>query len=127
MSVQSNFTSFVASASVTITPPSGNGTASTFPLPAVDGSNTSMTVTNNSTDVAWFALGTVATGMAPGPNQKGSIVLNPGQTVLLTSGVQGTATYCAILPKASGGSLVFTRGTASSVAAFSTHDDATVI
>lgn len=127
MSIQSNFTSFVASASITAQTSNNGGVAQTFPLPAVDGSNASMTVGNSGTDVAWFALGTVAIGMNPGPSQRGSVALNPGQTVLLTSGAQGSATYAAVLTKAAGGALVFARGTASNVIAFASRDDGVVV
>ena len=125
MSVPLNHTSFIPSASATFTPPTGG--AQTFALPAVDSGNTAMTVTNNSTATAWVQLGTAATGMNPGPVQKGSMVLAAGQTVLLTTGNQGTATYCAVLLQASGGSVAVSRGTATNVVSFSTCDDAVII
>jgi hypothetical protein len=116
MSTPLNFISFVGAASVTVNAPSNS--AQTFALPAVDAGNTAMTIRNNSNGTAFIGIGTLATGMNPA-----GITVNSGVTTLLLNQNQGTATYASILLAGSGGSLTFTRGTATSVTAFTTHDD----
>jgi hypothetical protein len=107
---------FVASgAPTTLAIPSGvSGSFVTLPLPAVDTSNTALTVTNGCGDVVFLNFGT-----APSiPTGQAGLRVNAGQTLLVPTEA-GAATMIGIAAVSSmGGSLVIQRGTATTATVF---------
>jgi hypothetical protein len=121
MSLLSQPKNFTAAGTTTITIP-GGGQTHTFALPSVDGSNTSLIVAHSCPVPIYIQLGTIASTPA-GPSVAGSLMIRPGETVLLTAGAQGSATFIAVNSPGVG-SLTLTRGTASGVSSFTSFDDA---
>ena len=118
MTISEPTSNFVASATSTLTASSTGGVASML---AVDGSNTSLAVTNTAGAAVAVLFGTSAAlpvGLAGNPS---AIIVQPGQTLLLTgaqAAVSAVATYVSISPTYGPGSVTIQRGTVSTLSLF---------
>jgi hypothetical protein len=121
MSIQFSPKAFVAAGTTTFNIP-GGGQTHTFALPTVDGANTSLIVSHTCSVPIYVQIGSIAS-MPAGPSVAGSLVIRPGETVLLTAGNQGTSTFVGVNSPGVG-TITFTRGTAAGQSSFATSDDA---
>jgi hypothetical protein len=109
---------FTPSASTDISPPAGNvGWSFTAPLPAVDASNTALTVQNLSGAALLFQVGTGAV-IPSGPTVQGCYRLESGRTMLLETEAATATNIGATMGDP--GSIRVTRGTVATATVFQT-------
>ena len=117
MALLASLTTFTPASgeAVTIFSPAQGGV---FALPAVDGTNTAMSISNSGMGDAFLNFGTSATIPARADMVASLFRVPAGATVLVdgaTASQVGTATYAGIAPTPGGCSLTFQRGTIGSL------------